>query len=94
MNDRDIIALAIAGATPGVNTDAACLVGLALEKARHEAGNLRMVFDGDNQNYVLVAALEARIEALSHFISEHMDVAFKPLAAAPVLSIVQGSAES
>ncbi len=93
MNDRDIIAVAIAGATPDENTDAACILGLALEKARYEAGNLRTLFDGQNQNYVLACALEARLEALEHFIAEHMVVSFKPVGA-PALRVVEGGAES
>jgi hypothetical protein len=52
------------------------IVGLALEKARHEATTLRLAL-GTEDDSITAGSLEGRLEALEAFINDHMDVRWR-----------------
>jgi hypothetical protein len=92
MNDRDIISLALSGERPDGDDDAVNIIGMALEKACHEAECLRLALDA-NDDALIAGSLHGRLKALGSFIDRHMDVKFRPVVAAPVLRIAEGSAK-
>jgi hypothetical protein len=78
MNPRDIIATALCGFdTQCKHTgDPKHLIGLTLEKAKHEAACLIIALDGSDDT-LTAGSLEGRIDALSYFIDEYMDVTWR-----------------
>lgn len=80
MNDRDIISVALSGFETTSDDDATgsalAIVGLALEKARHEAATLRLALGTDDDS-LTAGSLEGRLDALDSFIHEHMDVRWR-----------------
>jgi hypothetical protein len=88
MSARDIIAMALCGFdTEGMTGEPSNLIGLTLEKAKHEAACLVTSLDG-SADTLTAGSLEGRLHALCNFIDEYMDVTWKQ----PVLRLEIGGA--
>jgi hypothetical protein len=78
MKDRDIISIAISGFDTRDDRVGAAenIVSLTLEKAIEEANCLVDVLDS-GEGHIAAGALRGRLEALDHFISKYMQIAWK-----------------